>query len=549
MTSTLRRRLPAAGIALLALLATVTSVTSDFTYDDRGVVFENERVHALAHLPRLWLETYWPAKYGGDGYRPFVVSLFTLEWAAGHGAPWLFHATNILLAVATALAMYWCALALLPELGAWVAAALFAVHPVHVEVTGNVVGQSELVVALCTLVAMGLYLRRRATGALHWRDIGIIAALYTVALFTKEHAIVLPALMIVAELTVLSDRGTWRERMATIRPALLLLVAITLAYLSARSTVQRDLAGFIPYPIFRFLHMTAMDRIGTMMNEMPRIAQLVAFPTHLAGDYSPNDVSVAKGIELSQLPGYFICGASVLLAILLRDRSPVTSFGLCWLIVAYLPVSNLLVPAGFVTAERTLFLPSAGVMLIFGAAAEAIRQQGTVRARRFATVAFVLLVAGWLARSIDRQRVWKNNDTFFAALMKDAPNGYRAHFMYARHVGLKSRLSEMEIQYRKAIRIFPYDAAMTLSVADAYTRVGLCGPAVTLFEWSYSVEPEAGEARYQYVYCLSRLERWSDVRREALAGLRFVAPRDMKLMREAVRQANLHLRSQGTMAN
>ena len=71
----------------------------------------------------------------------------------------------------------------------------------------------------------------------------------------------------------------------------------------------------------------------------------------------------------------------------------------------------------------------------------------------------------------------------------------------------------MEIEYRRAIRIFPYDAAMTLSVADAYTRVGLCGPAVTLFEWSYTVEPEAADARYQYVYCLAKLNRWPDVRR------------------------------------
>jgi hypothetical protein len=348
--------------------------------------------------------------------------------------------------------------------------------------------------------------------------------------------------MVVAELTVLRKETDWRSRVAAIRPLMLVIIAVTVAYLGVRSSVQRDLAGFIPYPIFRFLHMTAVDRIGTMMNEMPRVAQLVAFPTHLSADYSPNDVAVAKGFEASQIAGYFICMATVLLAVLLRDRSPVASFGLGWLVIAYLPVSNLIVPAGFVTAERTLFLPSVGVMLIVGAVAMAIRENGSVRARRFAVAALVLVVAGWLARSIDRQRVWKNNDTFFVALMRDAPNGYRAHFMYARHVGLKSRLSEMEIQYRRAIRIFPYDAAMTLSVADAYTRVGLCGPAVTLFEWSYSVEPEAREARYQYVYCLAKLERWTDVRREALAGLRFAAPRDMKLMREAVRQANLRLK-------
>jgi protein O-mannosyl-transferase len=154
MTAAWRRWLPTATVALLALLATITTLGHDFTYDDRGVVFENERIHSLAHLPRLIAETYWPPKYGGDGYRPVVMVMFTMEWAAAHGAPWVFHLVNIVLAVATALAVFWCASAILPRFGAWVAAALFAVHPVHVEVTGNVVGQSELVVALCLSLAV-----------------------------------------------------------------------------------------------------------------------------------------------------------------------------------------------------------------------------------------------------------------------------------------------------------------------------------------------------------------------------------------------------------
>src|ERR1035437_9201846 len=131
------------------------------------------------------------------------MSLFTLQWVAANGAPWIFHLVNILLAVATTLAVYWCAAAVLPTLGAWVAAALFAVHPVHVEVTGNVVGQSELIVALCLALAVGLYLRRRKTHELTGRDVAAISALFGLGLFTKEHAIVLPGLLVAAEATVL----------------------------------------------------------------------------------------------------------------------------------------------------------------------------------------------------------------------------------------------------------------------------------------------------------------------------------------------------------
>jgi hypothetical protein len=537
MTVAWRPWIPVATLALLAFAGTVTTIGHDFTYDDRPVVFANPRVHALSHLPRLFTETYWPPMYGGDGYRPIVMSLFTMQWVAAHGAPWLFHLVNILLAVATVLAVYWCALAILPPFGALVAGALFAVHPVHVEVTGNVVGQSELIVALCLALAVGLYVRRRASPALAGRDVLAISALFAVALFTKEHAVVLPPLLLAAEATVIRGDG-WRARVRALRTLFLAFIAVSLAYLYVRGLVQQDLAGFLPFPVFRFLNMSAADRVGTMMNEMPRIAQLILFPTHLSADYSPADVRIAEGPALSQLPGVFICLATVVLMIALRHASPVVSFGLAWITIAFLPVSNLLVPAGFVTAERTLFFPSVGAVLMAGALAEHIRTHaGPARRRIAAAVLAVLLVAG-LARTIDRQRVWRNNATFIVALVHDAPNGYRAHYLNARQAAIEGRLGEMDREYRRAIGIFPYDAGMTLWVADAYTRAGLWAPAATLFEWSFGVEPESGLGRYEYVYCLAKLGRWQDVRREALAGLRVVPASEIRLMRSAVREAN-----------
>jgi len=536
-----RRWLAPASVALLSLAATVTSAGHDFTYDDRSVILQNERMHSFAHIPKLFAETYWPASYGGDGYRPLVTTLFSLQWLAAGGAPWVFHAVNILLAVLVAVTLYWCARAVLPPLGAWVAAALFAVHPVHVEVTGNIVGQSELIVALCLLAAIGIYVRARRAGSLTARNSIAIQALFALGLLAKEHAMVLPAILMAAEVTVIPG-DAWRVRVQRLRTLMLALAAIALAYLFVRGLIQSDLAGFLPYPVFRFLHMSAVDRIGTMMNEMPRIAQLLLFPVHLSADYSPPDVLIAEGPALSQLPGVVICVSAVLLSFVLRDRARVVSFGILWVILSFLPVSNLIVPAGFITAERTLFFPSAGAVLMAGARAEYVASHASLVRQRVAVAALALLLAAGLGRSIVRQRVWKNNDAFFLALMSDASNGYRAHFVHGRYLGLNGHLRDMEREYHRAIRMFPYDAGMTLSVADAYTRAGLCAPAVALFEWTFSVRPESGDGRYEYVYCLAKLNRWADVRREALSGLRYVAPRDVRLMRAAVVQANKVLR-------
>jgi hypothetical protein len=534
MTEQTRRWLLPASVALLALAACITSIGHDFTYDDRYVILMNERVHSLRHFWRYFAQSYWPPKYGGDGYRPMLILTFAVEWVIGNGAAWVFHLTNILLAVATALAVYWMALALLPEVGAWLAAALFAVHPVHVEVTGNMVGQAELLVALSLVVATGWYLRRRRAGEIRTRDVALLSLLYAIGLFSKEHAAVFVGLLLAAEWTVVKDDRSWRARFVAVRPLLLALIAVTLAYWAGRSQVQADLVGFAPYAAFRFLNMGEAARVGTMLHEFPRIAQLMLFPTTLSADYSPADVIIANGIGFSELPGILVVFCTATLAIMLRRRAPVASFGLLWFIVAYSPVSNVLVPTGIVTAERTLFLPSVGVVLA-GAVAALWLFETTERRGRAAIVATCgLLLALGVGKSVLRQRVWQNNDVLFDATVRDVPTSYRAHLLRGRNLALKKRLRESEAELRYAIRLFPYDAGATVDVAEAYRRAGLCEPALPLYEWSFAIDSTLPDGRMGYVHCLSVAGRWKDTRQQAFEGMRYGFTRELKWFRYAV---------------
>jgi protein O-mannosyl-transferase len=259
----------------------------------------------------------------------------------------------------------------------------------------------------------------------------------------------------------------------------------------------------------------------------------------LSGDYSPSEVYIPDGFEAIVLPGIVICLGLVALAVALRRRAPVASFGLWWLMISYLPVSNLIIPAGFITAERTLFFPSIGVVLVAGDLFLRLRQRERRAGRLAALGAVGLLLALGLGKSIDRQKVWKNNDVFFDQLVRDQPNGYRAHFLRGRQVGgAHSRLRETEQEYRRAIRIFPYDVSMTLVIASDYERGGMCAPAVALLRWSYSVEDGITDGRFQYVNCLGKLGRWNEAREAALEGLRFVDARQSRGIRRLLASAD-----------
>ena len=160
-------------------------------------------------LFRSFGETYWPTTRNAALYRPLTILAYQVQWAVGGADPLLFHTVNVILYAAVSAMVLRVAAEVMPFAAAWVAAALFAVHPVHVEAVGNVVGQAELWSSLTTLGALLAYLRGRRDGQRISRERGvIIAGLYFGGMLFKENAIVLPALLAAAD--VLASFESWR---------------------------------------------------------------------------------------------------------------------------------------------------------------------------------------------------------------------------------------------------------------------------------------------------------------------------------------------------
>ncbi|MDQ3998425.1 MAG: hypothetical protein M3303_15560, partial [Gemmatimonadota bacterium] len=229
-----------ASVAVLALLASAASFGNGFVFDDGPIVQLNSRVHTLARWWEAFGHAYWPPHWGNTNYRPLTILSFGVQWALGDGSPAVFHAVSVVLYVATSLAVLALARLVLPASAAWVVAALFAVHPVHVEAVANVVGQSELLVALSSVLATTIYVPMRSSGRrVEPRAVAAIGALYAVACFSKETGFLLPGLLLAAEGTVVTARldparRTLRTRVHELGVVYAVCGGIGLAYLSAR---------------------------------------------------------------------------------------------------------------------------------------------------------------------------------------------------------------------------------------------------------------------------------------------------------------------------
>jgi len=526
MTDRLRRwALPT--IILLTLAAAGVSIVNGFTYDDRYIVELNPAVRGPMHWWRAFRMSYWPADWGGDGYRPLTILGFRLQAAIGHGSPLPFHAVNVLLYVLVAVFVFMLARELLPPGAAWLAAALFAVHPVHVEAVANVVGQSELLVAAALLPAIILYIRDRRRGPLTLRTGIVIGALYVFACFAKEHGVVLPALLVAAELTVIDDGTRFVERLRrpNFRIVFLALAAIALAFIAMRAVVLADhgIGGFQPFTPFNSLHIGTRDRILTAVGVVPEWVRLFYWPAHLSSEYGPPDIEIAQGFSIAQLPGALLLVAVLAFGVLLRRRRPVISFAIAIVVIALLPSSNFLVPAGIVLAERTLFLPSVGAMLIVGAVAvdaarELARRYGAAREQRVRRVAYAgaaLLLAAGIGRSAMRSRVWHDNERLFTQAVIDSPRSYRAHYMLGAWHFENKRKREGEAEYRRALSLFPYDPFLSYNMAEQYRAVGLCGPALPLYRWTFGLDANFPLGRGHFAWCLLNEGRYDEARTRA----------------------------------
>jgi hypothetical protein len=496
-------------LVALVLWSTGRSLANGFAFDDVPIIVENAEVHELAPPWVYAQESYWPPKDLGDAYRPWTVWMLGLEWALGGGKPLVFHLVNLLLTIAVTLVLWRLASALLPPAGAAAGAAIFAVHPVHVEATANVVGQAELWMTLFVLLACWRYALARRGGAGPSSPVRLLlAALLVLAAGSKEQGVVLPGLLVLMDFA--ADQSTpLRARVRLLAPTYLLLAVVLGGFLVGRYLVLGDLGGGPPAE--GLANLSAPARAAVMLPLFLHWARLLAWPSVLRAQYSPPEFTGGANWTGAATAGLLLLLTVAVIAVVIWRRYRIAAVGLAWIAIAGSIVSNLAFPTGILIAERTLFLPSVGVALLAGSLFALAGALGWV------TLAALVGLGG--ARSWSRQPVWKDNPTLFAQTVIDAPRSYRSFFVAGKEFQRESKLDLAAAMYSRAASLYEGDPRVFEEWGQVLRVTGRCDLAIPVLERGVEHHRTSTLARSRLFECLLDRGRLADARQVAEAGV------------------------------
>lgn len=461
----------------------ISSWGNGFIYDDVQMIQSREGAHSLTDVAHLFAEPSFPNL---PYYRPVTTTTLMLQRAAHGENPRPYHLFNALLIGLAGLLAY--ALLRLPvfkieSIPALLGAALFCLHPIASSVVYPAAsGRETLLPSAWTLLAIYAYLRPGRK----WYGLAIFA--FAGALFSKEQAVIVPVLFLLADLLDLSgdppgpSLRRWTVRYLPIVPIMVIYIGIRRILFEGTEFALGSLGG--PFLSFAYALQDIFVPFAALYYE-PTRAIWLSWPRLL--------------IALSLL---------ALITLLVTRMGPTNRraswFWLGWFVVNLLPTANLLQQeAPF--DDRYVFLASLSVFAL--AASITSTFWDTEMPRRLILVSGLVLVACSAALTHHRSGYFQDDISFSRQWIGINPDSVNAHFSMGLALARKRRFDEAIRHYAEALRIRPEYALAHNNLGDALLKSGRIDESLPHFSKALELNADYAEAHYNMATALVQLNQ------------------------------------------
>ena len=473
----------ALGVLALGLLVGVSYIPAalwgGFVWDDRGIT-ESKAIHEPSGLWRIWLSPRdvlrWEAHYW-----PVVYTTFWLEHKLWGVIPLGYHVVNVVLHFVNTVLLRRL-LGCLAVSGAWVVAAVFAVHPVHVESVAWVIERKDLLSTLFYLAACLTWVRFGAAPRVGSGRYLLTLALFVGGLLCKSIVVTLPAALVLWP--------WWKQGRVSGADWLRVVpfFAVGLGIVGADVAFSRLKENVV-------LDYSMAERVLIAAHALWFYAGKLLWPVGLAVIYPHWDVGVADPVAW----GYVVAAGAVPAGLWgLRHRlgrGPLA--GVVFFGVTLGPVLGF-VDYGYMqfsfAADRYQYLASIGVLAAgVGAAAYGLGQSRYGALGRWGGASVVLIVLVVLGTLTWRQAgIYRDRLTFYSHIVSHNPTARSAQYNLGTALLDAQRPEEALAAFRLATEQRPDHVKAHTNTGMALMRLGRTDEAATSLRRALAINPRHG---------------------------------------------------------
>lgn len=465
-TRRLPRLLVPAALFVIAVAVYLPARNGDFLWDDDLSIQSNPLLHRAGGIRDIWTTV---GKIPGEGhYWPITYSALWFGTRCWGDRPIGFHMVNMLLH-ALIVVQIWRLMRRMNLPGAWLGAALFALHPMHVEAVAWMIAVKDLLATGIYLVAVEFYLNHAERGGWKWLAATALAAL--AAMLSKSSAVTLPAAIAIL---------VWYRRGRIARRDLV-EIAVVGAVVAAMTFVDMQsmrLSGFDDPP---FVPPFAERLVQSGLAFGFYLGKLI-WPARLSAIYPQFHFAIGNPAHWMPLVAIVLVTAVLWLARARIGRGPLA----CWAFyVAALGPTLGIVYFGFLirspVADRYQYLASIGPIVGIAALAGGWIEKQPMQKRTiaYAPVAAVLVL---FAIGTARQAgFYTNTHTFFWHVLEVTPESSVAYYNLGSRAFNQKNYPLAEKFFAQAHRFAPEDGVAVYSLGEAMIYQGKIRQAAQLY--------------------------------------------------------------------
>lgn len=424
-------RLQSLLIFVFAFLLYANTLGHGFVLDDAIVITDNmytkEGVKGIGGI--LSKDTFFgffkvegkETLVSGGRYRPMTLVMFALLYQIAGASPFIFHLITVLLFAATCVVFYRTLLLLFGGPGndqavllSWLAALLFAAHPIHTEVVANIKGCDEIVTLLGSLGALYLVLRAVDTGR---RDLGLLAGVvFFLACLSKENAaafvILIPMALWFFRSGASKDQPNLWSQSAPVFvafAAFFLLRGAILHWRFGGAPLELMNNPFLKIEGSQWVPFAPGEKFATIFYTLWKYIQLLFAPVTLTHDYYPRQIGLINFSNPVSLLSVALYGFLFWYAIRGVKRRDPLAFAIWMYLLPLGIVSNFVFPIGTNMGERFVFMPSTGFCL----AVALLLAKWYKNSKTLVFAVFGITIALFSLKTVTRNPVWASNEKLF----------------------------------------------------------------------------------------------------------------------------------------